>query len=114
MRKALVHEELDACGSPGEKVPRAGQKGVKGEWIQKVYDCVIACNSRLGTFSPMVVEDSESRPHKAEIFVVEREKEMQKWNEQKLPKVLPGYSVGGCQEEAQKKMAEKRRARRGQ
>ena len=27
-------------------------------------------------------------------FVVEREKEIQEWNEQKLPKVLPGYSGG--------------------
>ena len=33
-----------------------------------------------------------SRPHKTVSFVVERDKEMQEWNEQKLPKVLPGYS----------------------
>ena len=39
-----------------------------------------------------VVEDFESRPHKAVPFVVDREKEMQEWYEQKLPKVLPGYS----------------------
>ena len=36
----------------------------------------------------------------------ERDKEIQEWIEQKLPKVLPGYS-GGCQEEAQKKKTEK-------
>ena len=41
-----------------------------------------------------VVEDFESRPHTAVSFVVEREKEIQEWNEQKLPKVLPGYSGG--------------------
>ena len=41
-----------------------------------------------------VVEDFESRPHKAVSFVVEREKEIQEWNERKLPKVLPGYSGG--------------------
>ena len=41
-----------------------------------------------------VVEDFESRPHKAVPFVVERGKEIQEWNEQKLPKVLPGYSGG--------------------
>ena len=41
-----------------------------------------------------VVEDFESRPHKAVSFVVEREKEVLEWNEQKLPKVLPGYSGG--------------------
>ena len=39
-----------------------------------------------------VVEDFESRPHKAVSFVVERDKEIQEWTEQKLPKVLPGYS----------------------
>ena len=41
-----------------------------------------------------VVEDFESRPHKAVSFVVERGREIQEWNEQKLPKVLPGYSGG--------------------
>ena len=41
-----------------------------------------------------VVEDFESRPHKADSFVVERGKEIQKWNEQKLPKVPPGNSGG--------------------
>ena len=41
-----------------------------------------------------VVEDFESRPHKAMSFVVGREKEMQEWNEQELPKTLPGYSGG--------------------
>ena len=34
------------------------------------------------------------RPHKAVSFVVERDKEIQEWNEQKLPKVLLGYSEG--------------------
>ena len=28
--------------------PRAGQKGVKGAWIEKVCDYVIACNSLEG------------------------------------------------------------------
>ena len=41
-----------------------------------------------------VVEDFESRPHKAVSFLVECEKEIQEWNEQKVPKVLPGYSGG--------------------
>ena len=48
-----------------------------------------------GKISQMkVVEDSESRPHKAVSFVVERGKEMQEWNEQKLSKVLPVHSGG--------------------
>ena len=42
-----------------------------------------------------MVEVFESRPHKTESFVVEREKEVQEWNEQKLSKVLPGSSRGG-------------------
>ena len=41
-----------------------------------------------------VVEDFESRPHKAVSFVVERAKRRQEWIEQKLPKVLPGNSAG--------------------
>ena len=41
-----------------------------------------------------VVEDLKSRPHEAVSFVVERDKEIQRWSEQKLPKVLLGYSRG--------------------
>ena len=41
-----------------------------------------------------VVEDFEWRPHKAVSFVVERDKEVQEWNEQKMPKALPGYGGG--------------------
>ena len=60
-----------------------------------MYDYVIACNSLEGNILQMdVVEGFESRPHKAVSFVVEREKEMQEWNEQKLPKGLPGSSGG--------------------
>ena len=36
----------------------------------------------------------ESRPHKAISSVVKGETEMKEWNEQKMPKVLPGYSGG--------------------
>ena len=41
-----------------------------------------------------VIEDFESRPHRAVTFGVERGKERQEWNEQKLPKALLGYSGG--------------------
>ena len=42
-----------------------------------------------------VVEDFDPRPHRAVSLLVESEKkEMQEWSEQKLPKVLPGYSGG--------------------
>ena len=82
-----------------EKASTCRSKSTKGEWIEKFYDCVhdyvFACNTLKGKISHMeVVEDSESRPHRAVSFVVEREKEMQEWNEQKMSKVLPGYSGG--------------------
>ena len=70
-------------------------KSAKGEWVEKVFDYVLACSSLKGKISQMkVVEDFESRPHEAVSFVVDRGKEIQEWNEQKLPKVLPGYSGG--------------------
>ena len=39
-----------------------------------------------------VIEDFESRQHKAVTFVVERGKGRQEWNEQTYPKALLGYS----------------------
>ena len=56
-----------------------------------------------------VVEDFESRPHKAVSFLVEREKEIQEWNEQKLPKVLPGYSGGRLPGRSVKEKRQRRR-----
>ena len=41
-----------------------------------------------------VVEDFESRPHKAVTLWVERDKEFQVWRKQKMPKALPGFSGG--------------------
>ena len=62
-------------------------KNAKGEWVEKVYDYVIACSSLKGKISDMkVMEDFESRPHSAVTIVVERGKARQEWNEQKLPK----------------------------
>ena len=78
-----------------EKASTYRSKSAKGEWIVKVYDLVICVFSPIRKISKMeVVEDFESRPHKAVSFVVEREKEMQEWNEQKLPKASLGYSGG--------------------
>ena len=60
-----------------------------------------------------VVEDFESRTHKAVSFVVERDKEVQEWNEQKMPQGASWLTVeAGCQEESQKKKAEKKRRKR--
>ena len=50
-----------------------------------------------------VVEDFESRPHKAVSFVVEREKEIQEWHEQKLPTVLPGFLAHNARKRCIKK-----------
>ena len=70
-------------------------KKAKGEVEAKVDDYVIACSSLKGISSNLkVIEDLESRPHKAVTFLVELGKERQEWNEQKMPKALPGYSGG--------------------
>ena len=77
-----------------EKASTCRSKGVKGGWIEKVYDYVTACNSLKGQISQMeVVEDFESRPHKPVTFVVSIGR-CRNGTKQKLPKVLPGYSVG--------------------
>ena len=56
----------------------------KGEWVERTNDYVMVCHSLRRNISQMkVVENFESRPHKAE-----------EWNERMLPKVLPGYSGG--------------------
>ena len=56
-----------------EGVSTCRSKKCKGEWVEKVYDYVIACNSQKGKISKKkVIEDFESRPHKAVTFVVER------------------------------------------
>ena len=63
--------------------------------MEKVYDYVIACSSLKGRIADMkVIKEFESRPHKAVTFVVERGKERQERNGQKLPKTLPGKSGG--------------------
>ena len=90
-------------------------KGSKGEWIERTYDCVIRVTASGKSSQMKVVEDFESRPHKAVSFVVERDKEIQEWNEQKLPEVLPGYSgrrlPRRSTEEARKEEGEEKRWR---
>ena len=61
-----------------EKASTCRSKSAEGEWIEKIYDLVIACESLEGKTSQVeVVEDFESRPYKAVSFLVESEKEMQ-------------------------------------
>ena len=63
-----------------EKASTCRPEGVQREWIEKVYDYVVECNSLKGNVSQMeVVEDFESRPRKAVSFLVEKERRRQ-WN----------------------------------
>ena len=92
-----------------EGVSTCRSKSSEGEWVEKVFDNVIACNSLKRKISQMkVVEDFESRPHEAVSFVVDRGKEIQEWNEQKLPKVLLGYSGGRLPETSTKEKGRER------
>ena len=70
-------------------------KNAKGEWVEKVYDYVIACSSPKGQISDMkVIQDFQSRPHKSVCCMIKIGQARQEWNEQKLPKALPGHSGG--------------------
>ena len=56
-----------------EGVSTCRSKNAKGEWVEKVYDYVIACSSQRGRISDTkVIEDFESRPHNAVTCVVEK------------------------------------------
>ena len=59
-----------------------------------------------------VVEDFESRPHKAVTFLVERDREMQEVRELKMPKASPGFSggeiPGGCNTETGRERRKRR------
>ena len=64
----MVSERSNACNSTS-RCRRADQKNAKGEWVKKVYDNVKAFSSLKGKISDMkVMEDFESRPHKAVTF----------------------------------------------
>ena len=58
-----------------EGVSTCRSRSAKGEWVEKVYAYVFACSSLKGRISDtQVIEDFESRPHKAVTFVVQRAK----------------------------------------
>ena len=91
----------------------------KCQW-RMVGEGILACSSLKGRISDtQVIEDFESRPHKAVSFIVERGKERQEWNKQKLWKALPGHSggrlPGRCTEEkGREKEEECAKRRQGQ
>ena len=60
--------------APGQGVSTCISKGAKGEFIEITYHHVIASRRLQGRIKKMeVVEDFESRPHKAVTFMVKRE-----------------------------------------
>ena len=105
--KPLVSGRVSTCRS----------KGPDGELIERGYGYVIASHSLQVKVKNMeVVEDFESRPHKAVTFLVERDKEFQVLCEQEMPKALPGISGGKLPgrskvEKRKRKKKERRKAR---
>ena len=75
--------------------------------MEKVYDYVIACSSLKGRISDMI-GDFDPRPHKAVTFVVERGKERQEWNEQKIAESYLDTAEEDNQEEARKRKVGKK------
>ena len=70
--------------APGEGILTCRSKGTNGEFVERTYDYVFASLSLQEKIKNKdVVEAFESRPHKAVIFLVERDKEFQVWREQK-------------------------------
>ena len=89
------------------------KKNAKREWVEKVYDYVIACNSLKEIISDMkVIEYFEPRPYKAVTFVVERGKEWQDWNVKSVGR-SPGRGAEekGWEEGEEDEGSEERRVR---
>ena len=78
-----------------KEVSTCRSEAPKGELIERTCDCVIASqNLKRKIINMEVVEDFESRPHEAVSFVIERDKEVQEWKQQAMPKALLGFSGG--------------------
>ena len=92
-----------------EGVSTCRSKNVKGYWVEKVYDYVIACSSPEGKNSDMqVIEDFESRPHNAVIFVKE-ERKGRNGTSKIQPEALPGHSGGRLPEARKRKAGRKKK-----
>ena len=93
--KSMWFQSMQMVTEAPKEASTCRSKGPDSEFIERAYDYVTASQSLKGKLTQMVVvEDLESRPHRAVSFVVEREKEVQEWNEQKMLKALPGF-IGG-------------------
>ena len=100
--------------APREGVSTGRSKGPNGELIERTYDYVVASHGLQEEIKNMeVVEDFESRPHKAVTFLVERNNEFQVWRDQKMPKMLPGFSGGRLPGRSKVAKKKRRRERRG-
>ena len=64
--KSLWFQRVRILAPAGVSTCRS--KNVKGEWVEKVHDYVIACSSLKGRISDTKI-DFESRPHTAVTFV---------------------------------------------
>ena len=82
--------------APAEEVSKCRSRGPKkGELSERTFDYVVASRCLRRKITQMEsVEDFESRPRKAVSSVVERNKYIQEWREQKMPKARPGFSGG--------------------
>ena len=86
-------------------------KNAKGEWVEKVYDYVIASCGLKGKISDMkVIEDFESRPHKAVTFVSKEERKDRNGTSKNCRRRYLVTLEEDYQEEARKKKEGKKRA----
>ena len=91
-----------------KKASTCRSKGAKGEWIEKVYDCVIAYNSLKGKSRCWRWWKilSRGRTKQCPLWLKEKKGDAGIERAEALPKVLTVEE--GCQEEAQKKKAKKK------
>ena len=91
------------------KASTCRSKGAKGEWIEKVYDNVIACSSLEGNISQMEeVEDlSRGRTKQCPLWLKEKRR-CRHGTSRRCRRCCLVTVEEGCQEEAQKKKAEKK------
>ena len=89
-------------------------KGPEGEWIERTYDYVLACNSLKRRISQMKdVEDFESRPHKnSVIFWLIGKRRNRNGMSRSCQRCILATVEEGCQEEAKRKEAEKKKRKR--
>ena len=90
--RSLWYQNRHMCIKGGVSTCRA--KRSNGEMIERTYDYVVACRSLKERIKAIeVVEEFESRPHQAITVVLEGDKQIQEWREQKSRRIYQD-SVG--------------------